>query len=72
MAEDSFFIDGETAKRFRIYRADIDHQPLDCIAEYEIPEEVHAHKRRLDWKYVVFERRKAMTYSEFSAMYPPA
>ena len=58
-------IEGEAAKRFKLYRADLDGNPVEIIAEFDAVAEVLAFRRRADWRYVVAVNRRFMTLQEF-------
>ncbi len=55
----------EQARKFRVYRTDIDYEPFECVGEYDSVEEVLGDRRRLDRRYKVQMGRKFMTLPEF-------
>jgi hypothetical protein len=58
-------IPGEPAKRFKIYRADLQNNPVgEALGGYDTEAEVLAHKQRRDWRYVIHEQRKSVTAAE--------
>ena len=36
----------ERAKKFKVYRTDIDYEPFECVREYDSVEEVLGDRRR--------------------------
>ncbi len=60
-------IEGEPAKRFKVFRTDIDDKPYECLAEYDTIDEVRAHRWRLDQRYRIWVGGQFMTRAEFEA-----
>jgi hypothetical protein len=61
-------IPGEPAKRFKIYRADLQGNPVgDALGEYDSEPEVLGYKRRVDSHYVILENRKRVTTAELKS-----
>lgn len=60
-------VEGIPAKRFRVFRTDINDDPFECEAEYDTVTEVRSHHYRLDRRYKVSVDRKFMTRAEFDA-----
>jgi len=60
-------VEGPPAKRFRIYRLDIDDNLYECVAAFDTIDEVRAFRRRPDWRYTVLVNRKRHTQAEFEA-----
>ncbi|MGV7219231.1 hypothetical protein [Bradyrhizobium sp. UFLA05-112] len=64
----SMRIEGEPARRFKIFRADLHGNANgDALAAYDSETEVLAHKRRQDWHYVIYEQRIRVTVAELKA-----
>lgn len=59
-------IEGEATKRLKLYRADIDGNPLEIIAEFDSAAEVLEFRRRADWRYLVAIQRRFLTWDEFT------
>jgi len=61
-------IEGAPTKKFRLFRTDSENHPLNLIAEYDTAEEVLAHKRRLDWLYLIQVGTRSMRWREFEEL----
>ena len=68
MSDDRMTIEGELAKRFRVYTTDINDKPFERVGEYDTIAEVRARKSRLDKHYKIQTGdRTFMTRHEFDA-----
>jgi hypothetical protein len=61
-------IEGEPAKRFRVYWCDINDEPYECDGEYDTIAGVLAHRWRLDRRYKICVGRKYLTRAEFGQL----
>ena len=45
--------DDPPLKRFGVYRCDSDGNPYECVAEYDTPAELRAHRWGLNYRYKI-------------------
>jgi hypothetical protein len=62
------FVEGNSLKKFRIFRLDRDSHPYECVAEYDTRAEVHVHEFRLDWQHKIYTNGRYYTWPEFRKM----
>jgi hypothetical protein len=58
---------GSFIKRFRVYRTDIDCEPYECEGAYDTVAETLAHRRTLEWSYLVHFDGDYSTWPEFES-----
>jgi hypothetical protein len=61
-------VDGDSVKRFRVFRADAQGNTIgDIVVGYDSETEVLAHHWRVDWHYVIYENRRRVTRDQLKS-----
>lgn len=69
--DEPMIIEGDPAKRFGVYVADIKGQPCKPEARFDTYDEVMGHCWRWDRKYLIEAGHKFLTFTDFVKQFDP-